>query len=182
MTTDIEVSMDDVVSAFVSQYENNLFDRKKELGKDIRKLESDLEDVEKTVRKTVTGTEFKQTGMPFGLKVIVNEGSVRWTENPKPHVTFAITVEEKDSSRYSNKIHFNKDKPIPAALVKKYNKIADALKEIRTDLNEVLINLKSVNRKERQVRGRIAMRKLEDSGYASLMQDDELLQLVQLED
>lgn len=179
MTTDLQVSMDDVVSAFVSQYENNLFDRKKDLTKQIRALEKDQEDLTKDVRSKVSGDEYKQHDLPFGLIIKVGEGEIRWDDH---EVRFSITIEEKNCSRWSNNISLSKSKPIPAALRRRYKKICDDLEELRRDLSEVLVNLKTVTRKERQVRGKIAIRKLEDSGYASLMADPELIQLVQLED
>lgn len=178
MKTDIEVSMDDVVSAFVSQYENNLYARKKDLTHDIRLFEESLADLNKSVHKKVTGAEFKKTKLPFGLKIKVDDGTIRWEDG---QVTFGITI-LKDESRYGNTITLSKKKAIPAADIKAWKSIIADLEELRSELSEVLVSLKSVNRKERQVRGRIAMRKLEDSGYASLMQDEELLQLVQLED
>lgn len=185
MQTDIQVSMDDVVSAFVSQYENNLYDRKAELGKTIRSLESDLSKLDKEVLKEVTGSEYANHTLPFGLVITVSDGAIRWNDSvdEKPCVAFGVAVKNQaDNSYRTSSINLTKTKPIPAKFVKRHKKISDELEELRNELNEVLISLKSVNRKERQVRGRIAMRKLEDSGYASLMQDPELIQLVQLDD
>jgi septation ring formation regulator EzrA len=179
MTTDLQVSMDDVVSAFVSQYENNLFDRKKELGKDIRALEKDLEQLEEDIKKRVTGDEFAAYSLPFGLTIKVERSSIDYTNKI---VKFNIEIKERNSSRWSNSITINKTKPIPKPIVKRHDKIQDELKDLRADLSEVLVALKSVTRKERQVRGKIAIRKLEDSGYASLMADPELIALVQLDD
>lgn len=179
MTTDLQVSMDDVVSAFVSQYENNLFARKKDLGKQIRALEQDLEQVEKDVRGNVTSDEFTDHVLPFGLTIKSNEGTIDYLNK---RITFGIEISERNSSRWSNNISISKSKKIPAKFINRHDKIVKQLDALRADLSEVLVNLKSVTRKERQVRGRIALRKLEDSGYASLMADPELVQLVQLDD
>lgn len=178
--TDLEVSMDDVVSAFVSQYENNLFDRKKELTAEIRELEEKVAAVNKDVRNKVTGASYKAEKLPFGLQLQVGDPDTNWERGV---VSFKLTISPKgDGSRYGNTVTVHEEKPIPAALRKTYEKLTKELGALRIDLNEVLVNLKSVTRKERQVRGRIAMRKLEDSGYASLMQDEELAKLVQLEE
>lgn len=179
MTTDLQVSMDDVVSAFVSQYENNLYARKKDLSKQIRALEEDLGQVEKDVRGNVTSDEFTDHVLPFGLTIKSNEGTIDYA---KKTITFGIEIKEHNSSRWSNSISINKSKKIPAKFINRHDKIVKQLDALRADLSEVLVNLKSVTRKERQVRGRIALRKLEDSGYASLMADPELIQLVQLEE
>lgn len=182
MTTDLQVSMDDVVSAFVSQYENNLFARKKELTADIRQLEKDLENLADEVREKVNGAEYADYDLPFGLTIEVNDGTINYDTKK---ISFKVVIRDPLQARrsyYNTSIDIEKEKPIPAAMVKREKKIQDALKDLRAELSEVLVNLKSVTRKERQVRGKIAMRKLETSGYESLMADPELLQLVQLED
>lgn len=180
MQTDIQVSMDDVVSAFVSQYENNLYARKAELSKQIRAIEKDLEENEKDLRAAVNGDEWKGETLPFGLTYEVKQGAVNWKDKV---VNFSISVKEKSSpERWGTTITVNKSKAIPAKFIKVKDAAEDELNTLRAELSEVLVNLKSVTRKERQVRGRIAMRKLEDSGYASLMQDAELIKLVQIDE
>ena len=179
MQTDLQVSMDDVVSAFVSQYENNLFARKKELGNEVKRVEAELKGVTDIVRAKVTGDDFAKEKLPFGLKLQVEDGVIDWNND---RVNFTISINKDFESRYGSTIQVQKTKPIPVAQIRAYKKLSDELEQLRADLSEVLVNLKSVTRKERQVRGRIAMRKLEDSGYASLMQDEELAQLVQLDD
>lgn len=180
MQTDIQITMDDVVSAFVSQYENNLFHRKKELTTTVKGLEKELSDIDKTVLGKVTGESYANQNMPFDLRVTVPTGVIRWGTDDNT-VAFSITINQGETGRYGNTITFTKHKPIPVAQVRAHEKVATELSVLREELSEVLVSLKSVNRKERQVRGRIAIRKLEDSGYANLMQDEELIKLVQLE-
>jgi predicted transcriptional regulator len=180
MQTDIQVSMDDVVSAFVSQYENNLYARKKELTAAIKEEEATIVRIEKEVRAAVTGDEWASEILPFNLSLTVKQGTIDFDGK---RVHFSIIVETKENKGYyGNQVKIEKTKKIPAAYVNAHKKTVDALTALRTELSEVLVNLKSVTRKERQVRGRIAMRKLEDSGYASLMADEELIKLVQLEE
>lgn len=178
MQTDIQISMDDVVSAFVSQYENNLYTRKKELNTAIRTVQETLDKFTKALYKKINGNSFK-TSLPLGLEMKVDSGSINWDQTK---VDFQITVELKNSGRYASSITINKTKPIPAAQVKTHKELQEKLGSLRSDLSEVLISLKSITRKERQVRGRIAIRKLEDSGYANLMKDEELVKLVELDD
>lgn len=178
MQTDLQISMDDVVSAFVSQYENNLYNRKKELSKDISDVESDISELHKEVRAKLSGKEYAAHKLPFNLKISVDDGSISWDS---ARITYKVTIEAPGSGYYSRSISLEQRKKIPAALVNQYKKLTEELEALRKDLSEVLVNLKSVTRKERQVRGRIAIRKLEDSGYSNLMQDAELIQLVQLE-
>ena len=179
MQTDIQVSMDDVVSAFVSQYENNLYARKKELTASIKDVEERLDDIKDVVKAKVNGDSYK-TKMPFGLELDISSGEINWI---KEEVLFNLSITTAgNQNRYGNTITVAKTKPIPAVQIRAHKKATEELSGLRAELGEVLVSLKSVTRKERQVRGRIAMRKLEDSGYASLMQDEELAKLVQLND
>lgn len=180
MQTDIQVSMDDVVSAFVSQYENNLYDRKKELTTAIKAVEATDRALDETILKKVTGDSF-DAALPMGLTCKVSKGELNWSHK-RVNFKIKIALGERESGYYSNNININKHKPIPAAQIKTHKKLEKELEELRSDLGEVLVALKSITRKERQVRGRIAVRKLEDSGYANLMEDSELAQLVQLDD
>jgi hypothetical protein len=179
MQTDIQISMDDVVSAFVSKYETNLYTRKKELGAAIKNVETRTAELVKLVRSKVNGKSFKTT-LPFDLEMKVDDGNIDWHSG---HISFDIVIAKKNSgSYYRNEITVNKKKPIPAAQVKLHEKLETEAVGLRSDLAEVLVALKSITRKEREVRGRIAIRKLEDSGYADLMNDSELAKLVQLDD
>ena len=180
MRTDLQISMDDVVSAFVSQYENNLFAKKKELTAIIKDYEKTLNDLSKTVLARVTGDSFDAV-LPLGLKLTISEGDINWEEGL---VFFKLEIKssEKQSSYYHNSIVLSKSKAIPGPLSKKRKKAQSKLGTLRSELSEILVSLKSVTRKERQVRGRIALRKLEDSGYSDLMQDKDLIKLVQLDE
>jgi hypothetical protein len=171
--------MDDVVSAFVSQYENNLYAKKKDLTHDIKLIEGQVVDNTRAVLKVVTGNEYTKESLPFGLKLQIDKGVIDWEDG---EVSFSLTIKKHSQSSYGNTISLNKIKKVPAANRKAYKALTAELQELRSDLSEVLVSLKSVTRKERQVRGRIAIRKLEDSGYGNLMNDKELVKLVQLED
>ena len=178
MNTQLDVSMDDVVSAFVAKYENNLFSRKKELTSEIRLLETSLSDNTDAAQASIDDSAYTTTVPEFDLKTVINGRSFDWDDG---EVTFNILITRiGSSSHYGNQITISRIKRIPARFIKLHTKINDELALLRRELAEVLEGIKSVNRKERQVRGQIAIRKLEDSGYASLMDDPELAQLVQL--
>lgn len=186
MRTDLTVSMDDVVSAFVAKYEVNLFDRKKELQSEIKLAEASLKAVEKAVLKAVTGDEWNRAIPAFDLVAKLNDTTAHWADEDdesKNRVSFSIDIRRKGDdtgSYYRSALTVVKNKPIPSKFVTERRALLKALAPARSELAEVLNNIKSITRKERQVRGRIAMRKLEDSGYASLLDDVELKQLVEL--
>jgi len=178
MQTDIQISMDDVVSAFVSQYENNLYERKKELTAAIKAGEEQSKEFHASVREKLSGDSFI-VALPYDLIATVSEGVFNWKEE---QIDFIVEIKPKEPSRYNNSITVKKSKPLTAKMLKTHAKLTLELNELRAALSEVLVSLKSVARKERQVRGRIAVRKLEDSGYSNLLEDSELAKLVQLDD
>lgn len=178
MQTDLQVSMDDVVSAFVSQYETNLYERKKALSVSLKEVAEKYDGLEKSVHAKVTGDSFAKHSLPFGLEIKVGEGDVIWAAG---EVRFTITISPPKPG-YRNTIDIAETKPIPAVLVKAFEALDKKRDELNTEFGEVLVALKSMDRKERQVRGRIAIRKLQDNGYADLMKDEEFAKLVQLSD
>ena len=188
MVTDITVTMDDVVSAYVATYEVNLFARKKELQSEIKLAEASLKAVEKSVLRAVTGTEWNNAIPEFDLVAKVDSTSANWADledgDGKNRVSFSIEIKKKGdnqgSSYYRSALTITKYKPIPSKFVTERKGLLKALAPARTELAEVLNNIKSIARKERAVRGKIAMRKLESSGYAPLLDDPELKALVQL--
>lgn len=180
MQTDIQVSMDDVVSAFVSQYESNLYARKKELGAAVKDVNNRIDVFMKALRKKINGDSFVNVAMPFDLAAISSEGQIDW-DKATMHFQISINRKGTENRSYGSTINVSKYKPIPAAQVKAHERLEKEASGLRADLSDVLVALKSITRKEREVRGRIAVRKLEDSGYANLMQDSELVKLVQLD-
>ncbi len=181
MTTDMVCTMDDVVSAFVATYESNLFARKKELSRLLKDKESDLRSLDKRVLAALNGDEYETVIQPFDLIAEVDTKSIHWDENGDNEVRFGLIIKTNDDrAYYNNKIAITRSKPIPPKLIEEHATLNDDIKPLRVELSEVLDNIKSIDRKERQVRGRIAIRKLEDSGYSNLMEDNELKLLVQL--
>ncbi len=187
MVTDITVTMDDVVSAYVATYEVNLFARKKELQSEIKLAEAGLKAVTKSVLRVVTGTEWNKAISAFDLVAKVDGTTVNWADEEdenKNRVTFSIDIRRKNDqstgSYYRSNLVVTKYKPVPSKFVGERKALLKALSPARLELAEVLNNIKSIARKERAVRGKIAMRKLESSGYAPLLDDPELKALVQL--
>lgn len=184
MKTDIVATMDDVVSAFVAQYENNLFDRKKELRGQVKVIAAQLENLDKDVKTEVTGDEFDKPIDVYDLVVKVGESTISWEDK---NVSFPIEIKtnpkDRSGSHYSyrnNCIDITRSKPIPKHFLDENSRLEADVQTLRTELGEVLENIKTIDRKERQVRGRIAIRKLEEAGHESLMNDPELKLLVEL--
>jgi len=61
MTSDVNVGMDEVVSVFVSRYETQLFDKKDELGKNIKTVKGELTDLDKRLIASVNKEDYNNT-------------------------------------------------------------------------------------------------------------------------
>jgi hypothetical protein len=180
IATDLSVHMDDVVSAFVAKYEDNLFARKKEVAAEIRILERQLSDLDKQVLKD-TAPEHP-TQIDFGLKVEETGRGIEWAKE-RVCTQLAIYDPDENQTHYSgrSRLTVRTYQEITPAHLAKHNGLTDQKRELDDKLSVTLADLKSLPRKERQVRGRIAMKKLEDAGYESLMADPEMAALVQLD-
>ena len=95
MKTDIDVTMDDVVSAFVSQYEDNLFGRKKDLTDQIRIEEGLMNDLVEEVH-----------GKGVRAQTSIGEvfaGRPSWISEVNPHVKGQVDgVESKVGIGYKS--------------------------------------------------------------------------------
>lgn len=179
------VTMDDVVSAFVSKYETQLFGRKKELSAELARTQADIKELTDAVRAKIDTSSHNAT-LPLGL---VAEASKDVTlDFEKGRAGFQIVIrpskqKERDPYVYGGgreQITITQFEPIPGRDVTAYGQLIKLHDSQQTALAEVLDKIKSIARKEREVRGRIAMRKIEESGYLSLLDDAQLLELVTL--
>jgi len=180
MTANLDISMDDVVSAFVSKYEENLIHRKEFLQFEIKANNKNLESLHEEVLKEESGNEYVALNIaPFDLTSKITERHINWKEK---QITFKIRVyNPTDSgSSYYNNIQVTRTHALKDSDVALYNSLTDNGATLSEELATILSDLRGIARKERQVRGKIAMKKLEDSGYSSLMQDEDLIALVEL--
>ena len=194
MTADVNVGIDEVVSVFVSQYEDNLFAKKKELSSEIKRVKSEVKSLDKRLIGSVDRTVYDIKVPVLNLTSKVDEITIVWKgdEDEEDYrsrkvktssliITLEIKDEDSDGDRYDRSMN----KRITTKILKTDENIHTALLSdlsgLSGELTEVLSLIKSVSRKERQVRGRISARKLEESGYEGLLNDKEMLKLVQLD-
>ena len=194
MTADVNVGIDEVVSVFVSQYEDNLFAKKKELSAEIKRVKSEVKSLDTRLIGSVDRSVYDIKVPVLNITSKVDEVSIVWKgdededdyrsrkiKNSTIIVTLELKDEDSDADRYDRtlskriKVKITKtDENIHTALLKEQSSLSG-------ELAEVMGLIKSVSRKERQVRGRISARKLEESGYEGLLNDNEMLKLVQLD-
>lgn len=197
LTTDVNVGMEEVVGVFVSQYEETLYNRKDELQDEIKRLKKELSTLDKALLEQYNQTRanYDMTNSVLGIKAEMTGVDLVWSRkedydlkggkgsNSVVKITVTVSDLDKPRERYSSRGSFNKIFliDIPETDVSKKKSLDDELSERTTDLQEVLQLIKSVSRKERQIKGRISKMKLDQAGYGELLENAELLQLIQLD-
>jgi hypothetical protein len=187
MSTNVNVGMEEIVSVFVAQYEDNLFDKKKLLSSEIKSVKDEIKDLEKRLT-TVDKTPYEMTISVVNIKTRVKDVTIQWKDEEQNIAVSNIRIYVKvcdntvdHSNRYSSSFSKTIERLIDVNDERDYFKLSDTLSDLNSQLVEVMGLIKSVSRKERQVRGRISKKKLEESGFASLLNDDEMLSLIQLD-
>lgn len=180
MNTNVDVGMNEVVSVFVSKYEDGLFAKKDALSGDIRALKAELAQIDNSVAELVDLSEYATSVPALGFTFAADKAEVVWEGNyysPKNTICIVLNMYDKsdrESAVYSKRIN----KAIPPSFIAKREEVKQALEEKNAELLEVMTLIKSVSRKERQIRGRISEMKLAESGFSGLLDNPEMLQLV----
>lgn len=183
INTNINVGMDEVVSVFVAKYEDSLFAKKTELSNSIRALKKELEGFDKKVRDLVDYSDYEGNLPNLGLSFEVGGVNVYWekTWSNVNATTYEITINMRDSAKPDRLTTVKTyEKKIPASIVESRTAVVTSLEEKSAELLEVMSEIKLVGRKERQIRGRISEKKLNESGFAGLLTDPEMLKLVEI--
>ena len=191
ISTNLEVGMDEVVNVFVTQYEDNLHDRKDFLQKQIKTVKKEFNDFNDDILNDVDKSLYQSENVLLGISTHVTNTTVVWnkTEEYKykkianlPQSLIDISVNVMDTSNKS--LSFTKSfyVSISVSNINKHNDIKSKLSDLNTELVDILVQIKSISRKERQIRGNISKMKLEQSCYDGLLEDWNLQKLIKIND
>lgn len=190
ISTNVNVGMDEVVNVFVSQYEDQLHEEKERLSKEVKANKKAIVDFDANLKSTYnqrTG-QYETNNDVLGIKSTVtgvsivtdkSQNSYRYTDvRFDQFVEIDVEVKSIDTTHDS----FNKSFYIPLS-----NREVQDRKELKNiqdtstaDLANILGLIKSVSRKERQIRGKISEMKLKESGLESLLDNPDMIGLIQL--
>lgn len=185
MNADVNVGMNEVVSVFVSKYEDSLFAKKDELSKKIKQLKAELADMTKQLESSVNKDQYIMTISLLGLSSKVTGVEVIWnvtSYNYKEKNTINVSVGLFDNSSDRDYPAFSKTftTKLSKQDVDLHTELEADLESVNGELIEVMNLIKSVSRKERQIRGRISEMKLEQSGFSDLINNPEMVKLIQI--
>jgi NTP pyrophosphatase (non-canonical NTP hydrolase) len=183
ITTNVTVGMDEVVSVFISQYETNLFDKKDQLSGKIKQAKAALKGLDASLVSSINRSDYEMTNSVIGIVSKVEDVLISWKNGRVKVSTIGINVDIKSTDK-SDDYRSSMSKTVHVLITKQdedeYETLTSELSSLTEELTEVMQLVKSVSRKERQVRGEISKRKLQESGLSSLLEDDSMLALVQL--
>lgn len=182
----MNVSMDDVVSHFVSKYEDGLLDERTveqakmaALTKDIKALaETALVIGKSELTNQMNVTNFANSLVKIETTLKLDDVRLDWSEG---QITFAVSTKmtgllaSKNQYHKTDSAYVDGQWPIPAASVVKYNDLMNQKQVCQEKLVEINNNLRDVGRKERKVRGVLAERKLNEMGMTELLADPSIM-------
>jgi len=182
-TADVNVGMNEVVSVFVSRYEDKLFEKKGELSERINQLKLQQTKLDKDVRQSVDLSVYHQDVPAMGMAFQAEVGTINWNQtnanilhNVRVSVKL-VDVTNNDSHVWSRYVYL----PISEEHISEWKKVSEETAKLNEELAGVLIEIKSVGRKERQIRGRISEMKLAECGYTDLLTNPDLVKLISVE-
>lgn len=178
MTVNANVGMTEVVSVFVAKYETNLFNKKDQLSAAIKAVEAQMAAQDKFMIDSVDTSAFKGSLPMLGLTYKVKEVSLQWDESYRDNFTIVTSVafmEGKDQL-WTKAVKT----PMSQVDIDGHQRLNAELDRLAGERLEVMNLIKSVGRKERQIRGRIAELKLEQAGMSDLLINPELTGLIQI--
>ena len=183
MSADDNVGMSEVVAVFVAKYEEGLMAKKAELSAVVKQTKLDLSNMEKDLIASIDKSVYEGSMPTLGIKAVVGEVKVYWEKgyyNPAGAIGVSIELQDTTITNDKTLTSVNRYVNIDASVIADRKNLQDKLTEKNDELLGVMDQLKAVSRKERQIRGRIAEMKLENSGLSALVNEPELLKLVQM--
>ena len=181
--TNVNVGMDEVVNVFVSKYEDGLYVKKDDLSSKIKVVKREIETLDKTLISNTSTSQYETSVVSLGLVSKVESVKVIWaTEHEKLNkINININIKDIDSkSSYGNSMTKTIVVEIGQTDVVQHKTLLDDLQRLNDDLMNVMNEIKSISRKERQIRGKISEMKLEQSGLNELLNNKDMLSLIQL--
>lgn len=182
--TDMTVTITDLVAAMVSRWETSLFELKDQLNQQIAQLNKDIE--------LVTGQVVQAGNQMFEpmSKLVIPEGlpmsfkhdkcNVTWPTGDtvgKISVRFIVTCQTPGND-YTNNASGKVEFDIPAEYLTNYQDLINKRDDLTQQLTKVLVEIKSVSRKERQLRGKLLEQKLQGQGFDELVNQPEFANLL----
>ena len=179
----VKVDLNDVVNVFVSKYEKELLERKKELNEKIRVLKEVIGNELKKVKGKYNEIIKKEFDKDFNWRVKNDlfgcnyEGGDFVNERKE----FVGVIElSKVGGGFRDIIDFEKKVNVDLEDLKELEKLESELRENKKEMGEVMMLISGISSKEREVRGLISEKNLRENGMEKLLGDVDVLKVIEL--
>lgn len=174
------VGVGEVVAVYVARWEKMLKEKRSSLSEQIKKAKQLLNDLDKGIIGTLNQDEFnKEFPSPFNFVGKVRNVEVNWNRNwDRAANTLNFTVEfcrgQKVLSSYQDYV------AIPQLYVTRHEELEQEIKELSSQLTQVMMEMKSISSKERELKAKLLEQQLEQAGWGGILKDERLLQMVEV--
>ena len=182
---DAKIAMPEVVSVFISKYENELYDRKAALSESVAQHNKDLGVHEALVIEAADFSKYDGIKVPAlnVISVLKDEITVDWDDEEIDATVTFHNIDKDLVLRRDHQTGFSKKftSPISKQHLKTREKILKDITDETSQLTVILSKIGDMSRKERQVKARISEMRLEEQGLEGFLQDSEMLKLIKID-
>jgi len=180
------MAMPELVSIFISKYETELYDRKNNLQETISKLHKALEILDKKVTETADFSKYENVCVKrFDLVSFLNDDALIDWEKGTVHQSVGFHHLDIngviDKSRRTSNFHKSFSEDILIKDKNLHEKLSTEIEDTEAKLSTIAAKIGDMSRKERQVKARISELRLKEQGLTSLLDDQNMLQLIKID-
>lgn len=182
---DVTFGLNDVVNVFVSRFEKDLLEKQKQVSSNIQKKNGEIERELEKVKKEMEGRIEKSFENDINISLFKN--NLFFFEKEKGEISYdekefvgGLRLFKKEKGTYGREsMLFSKSVTITNEL-KRVKELEKELLELKKELGNVMVELSSISRKEREIRGVISERNLKENGFEGMLEDKDIIKLIQI--
>ena len=183
------IGMTEVVNVFVARYENALRDEKARLTDKISAARDELNRLVNDTSesfKALAKEKHEFTLEAHNIQAVMDRVVVDFEKSTCYTTLFISDINTNHKNRYGygygNSRGYERiiEDAISEETMSKHNALMKEIADLSNDLSKVLVDIRDVGWRERQIRAKISERELTEAGYSALIEDDELLKLCEL--
>ena len=185
---DIKLGSEEVINVFISKWEDELYGKKKEYSKSVSDVKKKIEGWENKIinEGKKLGRSLERVIEDLNVKVVFKDKVEKYEKNVSIDyddelIVVNVKIMGMDNGRNNGGLLVVKNYKINRDDVREYEVLSDELVEEKRKLEEVLLEIRNISRKERKIKGVISEKKLESEGYDELLNDNDINSILKLE-